>query len=399
MNPLQQFVTELLEQEGAVVEPIEPEGLEVLAPASLQQSLRLPELARLGFGAELPADAQRVSLESDWMERLAGLLEERGRWLEWIVAVDNPAPSSPERILQHGLELLNATYRLQGVEPAWTRYLILRFRYAAVSDEKRDGILELGFNLANGATLDELLAGLVAGAMELEPLAAAPTGVDLPSTWPAQRLQPILERALAQRVGRQLEPFLKGMRRRQERDLKRLHDYHNDLRREALERLAVFPSGELNEKRQLERQRQQLRLAAIAREHEAKVNDLRQKYAVKVTLEWVQTLELIMPVQRFAVLIKRRKGERLLTLDWNPLARRLEQAPCEYSYTWERPREVCDEALHLLSPAAHGPCPQCGRAYCRVCHPEKCPKCGRTTDPGSALISLGSPQTGDGTAP
>jgi predicted RNA-binding Zn-ribbon protein involved in translation (DUF1610 family) len=109
-----------------------------------------------------------------------------------------------------------------------------------------------------------------------------------------------------------------------------------------------------------------------------------------VTLEWVQTLELVMPVQRFAVLIKRRKGERLLTLDWNPLARRLEQAPCEYSYTWERPREVCDEALHLLSPAAHGPCPQCGRVYCRVCHPGKCPKCGRTTDQGSALIPLGS---------
>ncbi len=399
MNPLQQFVAELLEQEGAVVEPIEPEGLEVLAPAPLQQALRLPELARLGFGAELPADAQRVSLESDWMERLAGLLAERGRRLEWIVAMDNPAPGSPERILQHGLDLLNATYRLQGVEPAWTRYLILRFRYAAVSDEKRDGILELGFNLANGATLDELLAGLVAGAMELEPLAAPPTGVDLPSTWQPQRLQPILERALAQRVGRQLEPFLKGMRRRQERDLKRLHDYHNDLRREALERLAVLPSGELNEKQQLERQRQQLRLAAIAREYEAKVNDLRQKYAVKVTLEWVQTLELIMPVQRFAVLIKRRKRERLLMLDWNPLARRLEQAPCEYSYTWERPREVCDEALHLLSPAAHGPCPQCGRAYCRVCHPEKCPKCGKTTDPGSVLIPLGSQQTGDGTAP
>jgi predicted RNA-binding Zn-ribbon protein involved in translation (DUF1610 family) len=399
LNPLQQFVAELLEQEGAVVEPIEPEGLEVLAPAPLQQALRLSELARLGFGAELPVGAQRVSLESDWMERLAGLLEERGRRLEWIVAVDNPVPGSPERILQHGLELLNATYRLQGVEPAWTRYLILRFRYAAVSDEKRDGILELGFNLANGATLDELLTGLVAGAMELEPLAAAPTGIDLPPTWPLQRLQPILERVLAPRVGRQLEPFLKGMRRRQERDLQRLHDYHNDLRREALERLAVLPSGELNEKQQLERQRQQLRLTAIAREYEAKVNDLRQKYAMKVTLEWVQTLELIMPVHRFAVLIKRRKGERLLTLDWNPLARRLEQAPCEYSYTWERPREVCDEALHLLSRAAHGPCPQCGRAYCRVCHPGKCPKCGRTTDLGSALMPLGSQQTSDGTAP
>jgi hypothetical protein len=73
---------------------------------------------------------------------------------------------------------------------------------------------------------------------------------------------------------------------------------------------------------------------------------------------------------------RRRKGERLFALDWNPLVRRLEQAPCEYSYTWERAREVCDEALHLVSPAGHGPCAQCGRAFCRACHPVKCPKCG-----------------------
>ena len=39
---------------------------------------------------------------------------------------------------------------------------------------------------------------------------------------------------------------------------------------------------------------------------------------MKVELVWVQTLELLMPVQRFSILIKRRKGERLMTLDWNP---------------------------------------------------------------------------------
>ena len=123
-----------------------------------------------------------------------------------------------------------------------------------------------------------------------------------------------------------------------------------------------------------------LRLEAITREYQAKVNDLRQKYAMKVELEWIQTLELVLPVQRFEVLIKRRKGERRFTLDWNPLTRKLEQAPCEYSYTWERPREVCDEALHLVSPAAHGPCPDCGKAYCRACQPVKCPRCGRINE-------------------
>ena len=52
---------------------------------------------------------------------------------------------------------------------------------------------------------------------------------------------------------------------------------------------------------------------------------------MRVTVAWVQTLELVMPVQRFAVQIRRRKAERVIHLDWNPLARRLESPPCEFS--------------------------------------------------------------------
>jgi hypothetical protein len=380
LNPLQRFVAELLESEGALVEPIEPEGLEVLAPPALQKALQVSELARLGFGEQLPARAQRVSLESDWMGRLAGLLGEQGRWARQIVEPVNPAPGSPERVLQHSLEVVNATYRLQGVDPAWTRYLLLSFRYTAFSDEKRDGIVNLGFNLANGATLDGIVEDLWFALVE-EPdatrQAELPVDIQLPPRWERGKLNEILERTLPWRVNHRLEHFLRGMNRRQERDLDRLYNYHNDLRREALERLTTLPkSGKLTERQQADKQREQQRLEAIAREYKAKVNDLHQKYAMKVEMEWIQTLELIMPVQRFEVLIRRRKGERLFTLDWNPLARRLEQAPCEYSYTWERAREVCDDALHFVSPAAHGPCSQCGRVFCRACHPVKCPKCG-----------------------
>ncbi len=386
MNPLRRFVAELLEREGALVEAIEPEGLEVLSPSKLQRALQLSELSRLGFGGELPAKAQRVSLESDWMERLAGLLGEHGHWTQCVLDLDNPSPGSPERMLQHNLVLLNATYRLQTVEPAWTRYLILTFRYTALSDEKRDGILRLGFNLANGATLDNMMDDLWGHLMALEEIPNTPPPGDLPVPWGRQRLDVILERALPGRVQRRLGNFFNGMRRRQERDLNRLHDYHSDLRREALERLAAIPSRrELTEKQEKDKQREQQRLDAIAREYQAKVNDVRQKYAMKVELEWIQTLELVMPVQRFQVLVKRRKGERLFPLDWNPVTRKLEQPPCEYSYTWEQPREVCDQALHLVSPEANGPCSGCGKPYCRACHPKKCPKCGLATQPRSPL--------------
>jgi hypothetical protein len=380
LSGLREFVADLLEREGAAVERIEPEGLEVLAPPDLQRELQLPELVRLGFGAELPQGARRVTLESDWMERLERLLGERGRWQHVIPDIANPPPSDPERSLAHAVELFNATYRLDKVIPAWTRYWILTFRYTALSEEKRDGLLQVSFNLATGSTLDDPVDALMDLAADpaVSHHAGVPLGVQPPPPWDATRLKRVLGRALPLRILHRLAAFLQGMRRRQERDLARLYDYHSDLRREALAKLAVLEQKGAKSRDEGERER--LRLAAIAREYEAKMNDLRQKYAMSIEAQWVQTLDLTMPVQRFEVLIRRRKGERRLSLDWNPWTRRLEQPPCEYSFTWERPRLVCDEALHLVSPAAHGACPGCARDFCRACHPQKCPRCGHPTE-------------------
>lgn len=377
MNPLQRFVAELLEKNGAAVAPGEQESLEVVAPAEVQEALGLPEWSRLGFGAELPPNASRVSLESDWIERVAALLGNQGSLLQRAIEVENPTPNHPGRILQHGLELLNATYRLVDVTPAWTRFLLLSLRYTAFSDEKRDGILQLGFNLSNGATLDDMLEDLWASPFS-RPTAVPPPDAELPPRWQTERLRMVLHRTLPLRIRHVLSPFLRSMQRRRERDLERLYNYYNDLRRESLQQLAALhKQGRPNDRQQAESARETLRLKAIKREYHAKVNDLHQKYDMKVTLEWIQSLELAMPVQRFALLIRRRKGERRFHLDWNPITRRLEQAPCEYSYPLEHPREVCDEALHLISPAAHAPCPHCEKPYCRACHPKTCPRCGR----------------------
>jgi hypothetical protein len=138
MGELQRFVAELLEEHGAVVEPVEPEGLDVLAPPAVQQILDVPEVARFGFAAELPPDARRVGLEPDWLERLERLLGEHGRYARLVAAPEMPPLNAPERIVEHTVQLPNATWRLIGVRPAWTRYLLLTFRCTALSDEKRD---------------------------------------------------------------------------------------------------------------------------------------------------------------------------------------------------------------------------------------------------------------------
>jgi hypothetical protein len=175
------------------------------------------------------------------------------------------------------------------------------------------------------------------------------------------------------RLEHQLAPFVRSLRRRQMRDEERLHSYHNDLHRDALRRLAALPESHAG------RPREQQRAEAIAREYRAKLDDLTHKYAMRVTVEWVQTLDLVMPVQRVKLLIRRRKGERIIELDWNPLARRLEAPACEFSGAVDRRRLACDEALHLVAPSGLGACSGCGKPYCRACHRSRCPKCGQPT--------------------
>src|SRR5437660_1667687 len=80
MGALRDFVADMLESEGAAVEPVEPDGLEVLAPEPLRAALGWPEFARLGFGATLPAGAMPIGLEGDWLDRFGALL---GGWSRW----------------------------------------------------------------------------------------------------------------------------------------------------------------------------------------------------------------------------------------------------------------------------------------------------------------------------
>ncbi len=372
-NRFRDFAAQLLENEGALVESIEPQGLEAMLPENLQQALGAPEFLRLGFAAELPDGAERASLESDWLEKFGRLLDDRGRRLKFAASAVVPPLGHVERMVEHNVVLQNAVYRLSQVEQAWTRYLIFVFRYTAISDEKREGVIRFGLNLINGSAIDPMVDHLMDAALDEDATETVtkPAASQLPADWTAEKLKRAVGRALPIRVRGRLSQFVNGMQRRMDRDLERLHEYFSGLREESWRKL---------KKQKGDAARERLRIEAAEREYQAKVADLNQKYDLRVNVEPVQTLELISQVQRVTIVVKRRKGERKLALDWNPIARQLDPPPCEWSFVAEGARVVCDDQLHIVSPAGHAPCPQCGKEYCRVCSPRRCPKCGKEVE-------------------
>ena len=385
MGALREFVVDMLESEGAAVDPVEPEGLDVLAPDALRAAMGWPELVRLGFGVEQPAGAIPVGLEGDWLDRFGALLGERGRFAERQIVLPGSVapPNDPERWLERTLDLPNAVWRLQGVKPAWAGCLLLAFRYTAISDEKREGIIWLGFNCETGAVLGDEILGrlrrLLADDVQWHvPEAHARSGEG--DAWDAavlsERVRPLLDHY----VRRDLDPFLRAMRRRLDRDCARVHEYHNDLRRGALSKLAGLRKA-ASDKEESERKRETMRVAAIEREYAAKLDDLRNNYALRVSVGWVQGLVLFAPVQRYEVLIKRRKGERIVTIDWHQAVRMMEPLRCDWGLGLERARLVCDEQLHLTGLEGQAPCASCGKAWCRACHGASCPRCEASAAP------------------
>lgn len=381
MSELRDFVADLLEHRGAAVEALGSDQLEVLAPAPLQRQLGWPELTHLGFGPQQAPGTVAIALEGDWLDRFGALLADDGRWSEREVrlAAPVPPPSDPERLLDRVLDLPNAIWRLQGVSATWTRCLMLAFRLTAVSDERREKLIWLGFNLGTGAVISDILA-------QLRPALAQTADWHMPDSaikrvagpgWSAAtlaaRLRPLLEREARDNM----EPFLRAMRRRLGRDRDRVHAYHNDLRYASLKRLAVLARVD-GDRADADRRRETLRVEAIEREYRAKLNDLRRNYALRVAVEWVQALEIYVPVQRFEVLIRRRKGERIIRLDWHPMVKTVERPLCEAGLGLDRVRLVCDDKLHLTDPAGHAPCSSCGKSFCRACFPLACPRCHQT---------------------
>ena len=388
MNNLRDVLAETLAAEGAIIEPIDPDGLEILAPPHLQEALSIPEWSRLGFGSEIPEEARRVSLESDWVERLERLLENRGRYLSISLEHPLPKPRDLPALARQEMILENSACRLADEEITKTSYLLLTFRITAVSDEKNEDLLHLCVNEANGASADSLVQPLLACLRAGQGTAGIDSGDrDLSSAWPASRVHELASRALPGRIRVELAPFLSGMERRMARDLERLHAYHTDLGSEVTRRLQEKKRKEERiEIREAIQKREESRLEAIEREYHAKVADLRRKYAMTVEVRFTQALRVAMPVIRVSLTILRRKGSRNYPLDWNPLARAFDSVPCEAC--WLSPKKyasqnhalrrtllACDDQLHLVCASCMSPCPSCGKAFCRACHAKRCPKC------------------------
>jgi hypothetical protein len=350
MHDLLDFAAALIEHEGGVVEPAQGiDALDALLPPALAGALRLSEQSRLLAKPEDGGASDGVPLVygGDLLERMIARVTTTTPGVSAQLPQVSLPPMSVVEAAGRACWLRNGVCDVVGTRRVGAARLIVHGVLTLRGDEQRQALLSGAWSVDSkglvpnfGALLDarQLVASPPLSASAMAALApAVQAGFSHLSEWTS-----------AEFISRQQQRF--------DRDRARMHTYFHDMREEL--RLRVL-HGKLTPEAAAER------LGAIDRDEQAKLDVLKGRFALHASVRPIGWLSVALSAAAVEVRLRRRKVERSLALEFDPLTRQLVPPPCDGCWRPTLNPNACDAALHLL---------------CEVCAPEssgrpKCPAC------------------------
>jgi hypothetical protein len=377
---LQEVLTSILTHEGAILERREDDCAEIVSPSSLSKMLGIPEHGILSFSGQTRCEgAIGASYESELFMAVENTFAGKGRLARAIYPPHFPNIEKLSRWVTEKVVLSNAVFRLKSVEHQSLLFLLIFLKYTALSDEKREGVFPLLVNARNHSvqTVDDQWEDLWT---DMKETYQAPGGTNEEML---RTLRAVFS-AVSQVVKEELDPFIKGLEKRLNRDVKRVFEYYETLKLEAEKAfekkgLSVRTFSEIEEgptsSQEESRRKLTEKLDAIEGERRWKIQDLISQYAMKVTVEPVCLIQIETHSPVFWIEMRRRLSTRLFPLTYNPLLKRIDPLPCEACFYPQGGYFLCDEKLHILCSSCFRKCPHCHKEYCPVCHKNDCPRC------------------------
>ncbi|MEW6002512.1 MAG: hypothetical protein AB1638_07705 [Nitrospirota bacterium] len=360
---LPEVVADILIYHGALVEHTGEGSLEVIMPGNISQTLGISEHTKFCFSYDEIDDNHAVyaSYNSDVFRTITKLFAGSGRFSNARLISPFPNNTKLTRTLTDHISFKNAIFRFVQIERKDIFYLLLYFKYTALSDDKREGILPVLINLTNMyiQTLDNGTEDII------EKLKASDSHFSIDKSemvkifWAAYS-------AARDTVKVQLKDFIKSLERRLDRDIKRVYEYYQTLKTETEK--TIEKKGEGIEKLLN-------KLDAIETELKAKIQDITAKYTLNIKVEPVAAIRIEALVPLFWITIKRRLASRQFPVTYNPITRQFDDLPCESCFNPQGGYYVCDDHLHIVCSDCFEACSICGKQYCRACHENNCPRC------------------------
>jgi hypothetical protein len=294
------------------------------------------------------------------LEKLQHQFDSRG-YLGFLTAPRASLPAAdPEALLAREFSVLNGTWRLLESDLRSSAYYLFHFRYDAIADDRREGLL-LGVVRPDGQGIARLTAGLEP---DRNPAGCRPACDEAELRAAYQVAVPLAE----WRVRQALRDFETSLGQRLRRDQRRVREYFAELDAQ-IERRRERKKDDAELQEKVRAQQQTLRL-----ECRRQLLDLIDKARPEVKLSLLAAARVGMTVRRFEVEIRRRSHSLRRVLAWNPVDRALDALPCQNCGGATLSIAVCDERLHLVCRECYPECPRCRHGYCRKCHPGGCPR-------------------------
>ncbi len=342
-DPLR-FVLAALEAEGALVER-SGDRATALLPPPLAKRLTLSEEVRLTPYPEQAGDIA-VGLGSPLLEKVVS--EARASVPVAFVRVDTEAPRPTHvRSLAERFALRNGLAEIVQVTMGTGVYLAASVAYAIEADERREGLFDMVVGGDGGEPDSGLWALLTETLSDVRLVPGRPVALAAEA-----------ERCLVVRVERAVRAaaasVLQDIERRHKRDHERIVDYFEQLGAEARA-----------PKRKTEPKAIEAKLAHLHTERDKKIEDLRARYAVRVTSGLATLVVAEVPCALVQMRLRRRKAERTITLRVPAGVHGADKVACEGCGLGTAKPAACDDAVHLLceicAPSAQGrlACPAC----------------------------------------
>jgi hypothetical protein len=236
---LEHFVCRFLETHGAVLEK-NSKGFEALLPDNLSGLLETSEYIHINMGSVSDIDPvskneYSISYGSHLLEKMVNAACTQVPLLACQLEFDYLKSAGFERLIHEQFSFFGSVGRVESTARIKTEYLFLTCRYIAQSDEQKEGIVSLIFNLETGAFVPYMAFMLSSAVMDCRAWKKA-------AAWGDKQIKEIMEWVREQTkeiIAEELGPFQESMTRRFRRDVANLEEYYAGLKEEMEKSLLI----------------------------------------------------------------------------------------------------------------------------------------------------------------